>query len=101
MSVPKLPPFDAKTFARRLYERVRRPDGSAYLAFGEDQFPRFIDGLRGQRDVVGSHDVQLADHKSDIDVLRESQAKQFIESQKLAARVGVLEAARPPFPASG
>ena len=95
MSVPKLPLFDAKVFAKRLYDRVRRPDGSAYLAFGPDQFPRFVDGLRVQRDVVASHDVQLADHKVDLDA-------HTIRLNAQADRIAALEAApRLPFPASG
>lgn len=96
MSVPELPAFDAKSFTRRLYEAIRKPDGSAYPALapeGPTSFPTFVNGLRLQQDNLERHDVQLADHKGDLD----------LHSEKLASlerRVAELEAlptARP-FP---
>lgn len=66
MTVPKLPPFDAKA-ANNAWRTMRKPDGSEYAVFGSGDFVTFTQGLRGQRDVVAAHDVQLGDHKSDID----------------------------------
>lgn len=102
MSVPRLPAFDAKVFAQRLYERVRRPNGDPYAVFdpADDSghpigFPRFVEGLRTQRDVVAAHDVQLQDHKRDLDSLA-------ADVNDLDGRVAALEGQQAtPFPGSG
>jgi hypothetical protein len=59
--------FDAKSFAQRLYERVRKPDGTGYPVFGPEQFPAFIGDVRKSTDVLNEHDVTIKDHKRDID----------------------------------
>jgi hypothetical protein len=59
MAVPKLPTFDAKSFVARLKELKPAP------VF--DQFLGWKIGVDGQRDVVARHDVQLSDHKGDLD----------------------------------
>lgn len=102
MSVPRLPSFDAKTFAQRLYERVRKPNGDPYTVFDPVDdgghpigFPRFVEGLRTQRDVLAAHDVQLQDHKHDIDSMQ-------ADVDDLDKRVAVLEGQQAtPFPGSG
>lgn len=106
MSVPRLPAFDAKSFSQRLYERVRKESGGAYSIFDplDDSgkplnFPRFVQGLRGLRDNVATHDVQLKDQKSDIDSLR-AMADRRLDAAE--GRLAALEAQQnDPFPASG
>lgn len=101
MAVPRLPAFDAKAFSQRLYERVTSATGKPYAVFdpADDagnpiNFPRFTQALRDQRDIVARHDVQLTDHKLDIDRLES-------ETSSLKQRVAALEAQSiAPFPAS-
>ncbi len=93
MAVPKPPAFDAKSFATRLSDAIKKPDGTVFPVFG--QFTSWKLWADGQRDVLASHDIQLADHKSDLDAHTERLNKQ-------ADRLAVLEA-RPstsPFPGS-
>ena len=94
MVVPKPPDFDAAGWSARLKEAIpKRPDGTTITVW--NQLPMFVQWLRGQRDIAASHDVQLADHKSDLDAHTERLNKQ-------ADRLAVLEA-RPstsPFPGS-
>ena len=94
MAVPKLPDFDAAGWSARLKEAIpKRPDGTTITVW--NQLPEFIKGLRAQRDVVARHDVQLTDHKGDLDAHTDRLNKQ-------ADRLAVLEA-RPttsPFPGS-
>lgn len=94
MSVPKLPPFDAKA-ANTGWKTLRKADGSEFAVYGAETFVSFVQGLRAQRDVVARHDVQLADQKRDIDR----------HADRLAAlerKVSALEdAPNVPFPASG
>ncbi len=67
MIVPKPPIFDAAGWSARLKEAIpTRSDGATIAVWS--QLPEFVKWLRGQRDVVATHDVQLADHKGDIDV---------------------------------
>jgi hypothetical protein len=96
MSVPELPAFDAKAFASRLWERVTTEDGRRYPIFapqGPKSFPSFIQGLRVQQDNLKRHDVQLGDHKEDLDLHSE-------EIASLKRRVAELEAlpVTRPFP---
>ncbi len=94
MAVPNLPNIDAAGWAARLKEAIpKRPDGTVITVWA--QFPEFVKGLRGQRDILARHDVQLTDHKSDLDAHTDRLNKQ-------ADRLAVLEA-RPstsPFPGS-
>jgi hypothetical protein len=66
MSVPKLPPFDSQA-ANLAWRGLKKSDGTPYSVFAGSSFPNFVTGLRGQRDIMASHAVQLADHKGDID----------------------------------
>ena len=95
MTVPKPPIFDAIGWRARLKEAIpTRPDGTTITVWS--QLPEFVKWLRGQRDVVARHDVQLADHKGDLDAHTE-------RLNKHAERLAALEA-RPvssPFPGSG
>lgn len=94
MTVPKLPAFDAKA-ANNGWKTLRKPDGSEYSVYGSDSFVSFVQGLREQRDVVARHDVQLADHKRDLD-------RNTARLDALAQRVTALEdSPSVPFPASG
>lgn len=92
MAVPKPPNFDAAGWTARLKEAIpKRSDGTAITVW--DQLIPFVQWLRGQRDVVAKHDVQLVDHKLDIDTHLE-------RLNRLNDRVAALEA-RPttsPFP---
>lgn len=93
MTVPKLPPFDSNA-ANTAWRTLKKADGTPYSVFAGTQFPDFVKGLRGQRDVVAAHDVQLGDHKADID---EHSARLADVEQRLHA----LEVAPPaPFPVS-
>lgn len=96
LPVPKLPAFDAKSFAKRLYEGVRKPNGDPFSVFspeGPTSFPAFVNGLRVQRDNLERHDIQLADHKRHLDTLTQKQAS-------IERRVQALEdAPDSPFPA--
>ena len=66
MTVPKPPNFDAAGWTARLKEAIpKRPDGTPIAVW--DQLPAFIQWSRTMRDVSATHDVQLADHKKDID----------------------------------
>lgn len=102
MAVPRLPAFDAKTFSERLHERVVSSVGRRYVVFDpiDDNgnligFPRFIEALRGQRDIVARHEVQLTDQKRDLDRLA-------VELDSAEERIAALEAQQPaPFPGSG
>lgn len=98
MSVPELPAFDAKSFAKRLYEGIRKPNGDPYPVLapeGPTSFPAFVNGLRIQQDNLKRHDVQLADHKEHLD--RNTEKHESFER-----RISALEAApNVPFPASG
>lgn len=106
MSVPRLPAFDAKAFSQRLYDRVRNATGGPYAVFDpvDDagkpiNFPRFVEGLRGLRDNVNTHDIQLRDQKLDIDALRVSTDKRLDSAE---SRLAALEAQQAdPFPESG
>ncbi len=91
MTVPKLPPFDSKGFAERLKEAIpKRPDGTIIKVW--DQLPPWVLGVRGLRDNVASHDVQLTDHKIDLDT-------HSADIANLKTRVKALEEAPPsPFP---
>lgn len=91
MTVPKLPAFDAKGFSARLKEAIpKRPDGTAIAVW--DSLPPFVAGLRTLRNNVATHDVQLTDHKIDIDTHSAAIAS-------LKTRVKALEDAPPsPFP---
>lgn len=94
MSVPQLPSFDAKA-ANNGWKTLRKADGSEFAVYGSESFVSFVQGLRGQRDIVARHDVQLNDHKRDID-------RHTARLDALAQRVTALEdAPSVPFPASG
>jgi hypothetical protein len=92
VTVPKPPVFDAQAWTDRLTEAIpKRPDGTSITIWR--QLPNFVKWVRGQRDVVASHDVQLKDLKKDID---KSTTKNAQQDQRLAA----LEAqpTNTPFP---
>ena len=96
MTVPELPAFDAKSFASRLWERVLTPSGSRYPIFqpeGPTSFPTFINGLRLQQDNLERHDVQLGDHKEDLD----RHSEDIASLKRRVAELEALPAARP-FP---
>lgn len=66
MAVVKLPAFDARAFADRLKEALpKRSNGTPITVW--ETFPPFATALRGLRDNVATHDVQLTDHKRDLD----------------------------------
>lgn len=101
MTVPELPAFDARSFTKRLHERVLKADGGAYPVFDPASptgLPVFVDALRKQQDVVERHDVQLGDHKAHLDSL---DAREAAHHQAQAARLTALEeaVAQSPFPA--
>lgn len=91
-SLPRLPAFDATSFARRLTDGVRKPDGGAYVVF--DQLPSFVQGLRAQRDALAETRVFLSDVKKDLD---RHKGDDKARDAALAARVAALEA-RPSGP---
>lgn len=66
MAVPKPPNFDAVAWRDRLKEAIpKRPDGTPITVWS--QLPDFIQWARTMRDVSNTHDIQLADHKKDLD----------------------------------
>ena len=66
MAIVKLPSFDARAFSDRLKETLpKRPNGSPITVW--ETFPPFATALRALRDNVATHDVQLRDHKADLD----------------------------------
>jgi hypothetical protein len=90
--VPKLANIDAANWKNRLNELLpKRPDGSVITVWNE--FPGFVQSLRGQRDLLNAHAVELNDHKKDIDNHTERLNTQ-------AARIAALEAqpSTTPFP---
>jgi hypothetical protein len=92
--VPKLSLIDAAAWKNRLTEAIpSRPDGTPITIWG--QFPDFVKSLRGQRDFLNAHAVELNDHKKDIDNHTER-----LNSQ--AARIAALEKqpTATPFPES-
>ena len=88
MAVPKLAPFDAKTFANKL--KAHMP-GAVY-----DQFVSWKISVDKLRDSVAATDVFAHDIKDDVD-------RHGDRLNNLDARLDVLEAASnsAPFPGSG
>lgn len=103
---PRAPAFDAKTFSRRLYERVTQANGSPYAVFDYENdagdpigFPRFKTWIERLRDSVNANAVYLDAVKEDIDTHK---AADLARHQSLDARVTALEEAQStvPFPGS-
>jgi len=81
MAVPKPPNFDAIAWRDRLKEAIpKRPDGTPITVW--NQLPDFIQWARTMRDVSNTHDIQLKDHKTDIDAHGERLNR---HSERLAA----------------
>lgn len=58
MNVPKPPNFDAAAWTARLKEAIpKRLDGIPIAVW--DQLPDFVKWLRGQRDILNAHELQL------------------------------------------
>lgn len=121
---PKRPPtFDAKSFAKRLYERVRQGNGyvevpaggnavkapvlndsAPYAAFDYENdegqpigFPNFIAWVRGVRDTVNANAVYLDDVKNDLDAHKEADnARHAVIRQDIAELQAAVQS--PPFP---
>lgn len=102
---PTQPPAgDFATFAKSLFDRVRKPDGSAYAVFGDGTLPKFTrwvggsgeyDGT-GLRDVVNANALYADEVKNDLDEHKEIDKTRHTA---LATRVSALEAqGEPPFP---
>lgn len=110
--VPELPPFDARSFTKRLHEKVRQTFGyvevngvrypvkNESLPYGVFDpvssvgFEEFVAALRGQQDVVERHEVQLTDQKDHIDRVDSREAAHHAAQD---ARLDSLEAAHRPF----
>lgn len=81
MAVPKPPNFDAIAWRDRLKEAIpKRPDGTPITVWS--QLPGFIQWARTMRDVSNTHDIQLKDHKTDID---NHSDRLNIQNERLAA----------------
>lgn len=117
LSVPELPPFDARSFTQRLHERVLKGEGfvevpdatgavkrysvqntsGRYVSFdpaAATSFDKFVIGLRGQQDVVERLDVQASDQKEHLDRL---DVRESAHHAAQDARLDALEAAHRPF----
>lgn len=106
---PTQPPAgDFGTFAKSLWERVRKPDGSAYAVFADGTLPKFtrwvggtneFDGT-GLRDTVNANALYLDQVKDDLDKHKDTDNNRHAA---LAQRVTALEGqvTVSPFPGSG
>jgi hypothetical protein len=96
VTVPELPPFDAKA-ANNAWRTIRRPGGGEYQVFGSEQFVTFVRGLRTLQDYVEGHDIQIKAYKADQDALAVSTDNRL---DKLEADVKALQEAPQarPFP---
>ncbi len=103
---PTQPPaFDATTFVKTLYDRVRKPDGSAYQVFEDKalaRWKRWLDGTveydgTGLRDTVNANALYLDQVKNDLDNHKDADNTRHAA---LAQRVTALEGQAPatPFP---
>ena len=106
---PTQPPAgDFGTFAKSLWERVRKSDGSPYQVFADGTLPRFTrwvgsieeyDGV-GLRDTVNANALYLDEVKNDLDKHKDADNNRHAA---LAQRVTALEGqvTVSPFPHSG
>lgn len=101
MTKVELTTFDAKSFAKRLYEFIRKPDGSGYPVFAEDSFPPFVGSLRKAVDVVNAHEVQLNGADGIKNHLDRLDAREAAHHTSQAQRLAAIEAqlSQSPFPA--
>ena len=103
---PRPPTFDATAFSGRLHERVLTEQGDAYPVFDPKDdtgkfigLPRFVQWIRGLRDVVNGNAIFLDQVKDDLDAHR---AADNARHANLSNRVAALEAQQhAPFPESG
>jgi hypothetical protein len=102
---PRPPVFDDKNFNKRLYERVRQPDGKPYSVFdyADDAgapigFTRFTKWIRGLRDVVNADAIYLDEVKEDVDEHGERLNTHTARLDRHSERLSALEAQQPPFP---
>ena len=87
MTVPKPPNFDAAAWTARLKEHIPKNSSGQTITVW-DQLPPFIKWARTMRDVSNTHDIQLKDHKADLDAHGE-------RLDRHSARLAVLEAQPP------
>lgn len=105
---PTQPPAgDFGTFAKALWERVRKPDASPYAVFADGTLPRFtrwvggtneFDGT-GLRDTVNANALYLDQVKDDLDQHRNiDNARHATLAQRVTALEGQVSIS--PFPAA-
>lgn len=95
------PPFDATAHEKALYDSVRKPDGSAYLAFADKAYAtwkRWVESTgeydgKGLRDVLNTNAIYTDAIKRDVD----TQAQAIIELRADVQALKEAPAARP-FP---
>jgi len=96
MAVPKPPNFDAAGWTARLKEAIpKRPDGTTIAVW--DQLPPFVKWIRGQRDILDTHRIQLDDQKAHLDRLDEREKDHHaVQATEIAALKEAVK--NPPFP---
>jgi hypothetical protein len=118
MAVPELPLFDARSFTKRLFERVRQGFGyveidgvrypvkneaQPYAVFdpdGAQSFNKFVTALRQQQDNVERLDAALLGNDGMKEHLDRLDSREAAHHAAQDGRLDALEAAHRPF-ASG